>query len=159
MRCCAGGRRCGGALAALLLAAACASAPPAQELDALRREAIVTADVATLRGLFADGLRYGHANGEVHAKEELLGLLGSGRLDYRRIEIEEMETRELAGDVVVTGRQTIELRAGGRDVTSRSVFTAVYSRTGRRWQLVAYQSTPAPVRSGAPSTADAATGP
>lgn len=142
----AGGRRVWSALAALLLAFACASAPPAQDLDAVRREAMVNSDVATLRELFADGLRYGHANGEVHAKEELLGLLGSGRLDYREIRIEEIETRELAGALVVTGRQTIEVRASGRDVTSRSVFTAVYSRDGGGWRLVAYQSTPLPAR-------------
>jgi hypothetical protein len=103
---------------------------------------MVDADVAALRDLFADGLRYGHANGDVHAKEELLGLLGSGRIDYRAIRVEEIETRELAGALVVTGRQTIELRAGGRDLTSRSVFTAVYARDGAAWRLVAYQSTP-----------------
>ena len=155
----AGGRRIGSALAALLLAFACASAPPAQEIDALRREAMLSSDVATLRGLFADGLRYGHANGEVHAKEELLGLLGSGRLDYRAIHVEEIETRELAGALVVTGRQTIEVRASGRDVTSRSVFTAVYSRDGGAWRLVAYQSTPLPAaRAPAPSTPGAAPG-
>jgi hypothetical protein len=136
------GARWSSALAALLLALACASAPPAQEVDALRREALVNADVAALRALFADGLRYGHASGEVHAKEELLGLLGSGRLDYRAIRVEEVEARELAGALVVTGRQTIEVRADGCDLTSHSVFTAVYSRAGRRWQLVAYQSTP-----------------
>ena len=124
------------------LALACASAPPVAEVDALRREAMVNSDVAVLRALFADGLRYGHANGEVHAKEELLGLLGSGRLDYHAIRVEEEETRELAGALVVTGRQTIEVRAGGRDVTSHSVFSAVYARQGGRWRLVAYQSTP-----------------
>jgi len=132
------------ALVALLLALACASAPPAWDIDALRRDALVNADVETLRVLFADGLRYGHANGEVHAKEELLGLLASGRLDYRAIRIEEVETRALAGALVVTGRQAIALRTKGRDVTSHSVFTAVYSRAGQHWQLVAYQSTPVP---------------
>jgi hypothetical protein len=129
-------------VAACLLAFACASAPPAGDVDARRRRAMVDADVAALRDLFADGLRYGHANGDVHAKEELLGLLGSGRIDYRAIRVEEIETRELAGALVVTGRQTIELRAGGRDLTSRSVFTAVYARDGAAWRLVAYQSTP-----------------
>jgi hypothetical protein len=138
----AGGRRAGTAWAACLLALACASAPPAGDLDAPRRQAMIDADVAALREIFADGLRFGHANGEVHPKEELLGLLGSGRIDYRAIGIEEIETRELAGAVVVTGRQTIEVRAGGRDVTSRSVFTAVYAREGSAWRLVAYQSTP-----------------
>lgn len=155
----AGGLRRGGALAALLLAFACASAPPPEAVDALRREAMVHADVATLRELFADGLRYGHANGEVHAKEELLGLLGSGRLDYRAIHLEESEARELAGALVVTGRQTILVRAGGRDVTSHSVFSAVYSRDGGEWRLVAYQSTPLPAaKAPAPATEGAAPG-
>ena len=129
---------------ALLLALGCASLPPVEAVDAQRREALVNADVAALRTLFADGLRYGHANGVVESKAELLDGLGSGRLDYRAIRVEDSETREVAGAWVVTGRQTIEVTSGGRDLTSHSVFTAVYTRDGRRWQLVAYQSTPLP---------------
>jgi hypothetical protein len=149
----AGEARAGAAwLAAALLAFACASAPPPADVDAPRRQALIDSDVAALREIFADGLRYGHSNGDVHPKEELLGLLGSGRIDYRAIHVEEIETRELAGTLVVTGRQTVEARAGGHDVTSRSVFTAVYARDGVAWRLVAYQSAPmpaAPSRSGA----------
>lgn len=155
MRSRAGGRRAGTAWAAGLLAFACATAPPT-DVDARRRQALVDSDVAALRQLFADGLRYGHANGEVHPKEELLGLLGSGRIDYRAIHVDEIETRELAGTLVVTGRQTVEARAGGRDVASRSVFTAVYARDGAAWRLVAYQSAPTPA---APSTPAAAPAP
>ena len=129
---------------AIVLGSACAGVPSVQQVDALRREAMVHADVAALRALFDDGLRYGHANGEVHAKEELLGLLATGRLDYRAIHIEEIEARELAGAWVVTGRQTVEVTAAGRDVTSHSVYSAVYARKCRHWHLVAYQSTPAP---------------
>ena len=123
---------------------ACASLPPVQEVDAQRRDAMVNADVAALRVLFADGARYGHANGEVHGKAELLELLASGQLDYRAIRLEDSEARELAGAWVVTGRQTIEVTSRGRDVTSRSVFTAVYTRDRGGWRLVAYQSTALP---------------
>jgi hypothetical protein len=147
------------AWAACLLAFACASVPSPGDVDAPRRRAMVDADVTALREIFADGLRYGHANGEVHPKEELLGLLGSGRIDYRAIRIEEMETRELAGALVVTGRQTVEVRAGGRDVTSRSVFTAVYAREAGAWTLVAYQSAPVAATPGARSTPAAAPAP
>jgi hypothetical protein len=143
-------------LCAAVVLGACASAPPPGDVDATRRQALVDSDVAALREIFADGLRYGHANGEVHPKEELLGLLGSGRLDYRAIHVEELEARELAGALVVTGRQTVEARAGGRDVTSRSVFTAVYARDGGVWRLVAYQSAPMPE---APSRRGAAPAP
>jgi hypothetical protein len=132
-----------GALA-LLLVLGCASLPPVALVDAQRREALVNADVAALRALFADGLRYGHANGVVETKAELLEGLGSGRLDYRAIRVEDSETREVGGAWVVTGRQTIDVTSDGRELTSHSVFTAVYTQSGGRWQLVAYQSTPLP---------------
>jgi hypothetical protein len=129
---------------ALLLVLGCASLPPVEVVDAQRREALVNADVAALRALFADGLRYGHANGVVESKAELLEGLGSGRLDYRAIRVEESEARELASAWVVTGQQTIEVTSAGREITSHSVFTAVYAQSGGRWQLIAYQSTPLP---------------
>jgi hypothetical protein len=154
----AGGRRAGAAWAAGLLVLACASVPPPADVDAPRRQALVDSDVAALREIFADGLRYGHANGEVHAKEELLGLLGSGRIDYRAIRVEEVDTRELAGTLVVTGRQAVDVRAGGRDVTSRAVFTAVYAREDGAWKLVAYQSAPLATPA-APSTRGGAPAP
>jgi hypothetical protein len=148
----------GAAWLACLLAFACASAPPSGDVDARRRQAMIDGDVAALREIFADGLRYGHANGEVHPKEELLGLLGSGRIDYRAIRVEEIETRELAGALVVTGKQTVDVRTGGRDVSSPSVFTAVYARERAAWRLVAYQSAPVPTPA-APSTPGAAPAP
>lgn len=141
------------------LGLACAGVPPPEQVDALRREAMVNSDVPALRELLADGLRYGHANGEVQSKEELLGLIGSGRLDYRAIHVEEIETRAIAGTYVVTGRQTIEATAAGHEVTSHSIFSAVYAREGRRWRMVAYQSTPAVTRSPLPSTPAATRGP
>jgi len=105
---------------------------------------MVHADIATLRELFADGLRYGHANGQVNSKEELLSLLGSGALDYRSIGVDSLQIREIAGAWVLTGRQTVEVTQGGRDITSVSVFTAVYAKQDGRLRLIAYQSTPAP---------------
>jgi hypothetical protein len=131
-----------GLLAALALA--CASSGGGVEVDEARRAALVAADVAALSELLADGARYGHANGRVDTKEELLASLTSGALRYRAIRTAGSEAREVGGAFVVTGRQTVEVTAGGRDVTSESVFVAVYTHTRGRWRLVAYQSTPAP---------------
>ena len=135
-------------VSALLVAwlLACTSVPAPKQvkyLDTRRREAMVYADVAALRELMADGLLYGHANGEVHSKEDLLELLASGELDYRSIAVEALEVRELAGVWVLTGRQSIELTWAGTPVESESVFTAVYAKQGGQLRLVAYQSTPA----------------
>jgi hypothetical protein len=134
-----------------LLAAACASLAPVEAVDARRREALVAADVAALDALLADGARYVHANGEAHDKAALLALLASGALDYRAIEVEELALREVAGAAVLTGRQTVEVVSAGRLVVSRSFFSAVYTRSGGAWRLVAYQSTPLPPLTPAPA--------
>jgi hypothetical protein len=126
------------------LALACASPGRVVEVDAVRRRALVAGDVATLGELFADGLRYGHANGRVDTKQELLAGLASGELRYRAIRYETAEAREVGGAWVVSGRQTVEVTAGGRAITSESVFVAVYTHERGRWRLVAYQSAAAP---------------
>lgn len=132
-----------GALALVAcLGLACASVSPPADVDAPRREALVEGDVAALEVLLADGMRYGHANGEVQTKQELIAALASGRIDYRAIRLEAGETHEVAGALVVTGRQTVEVTAEGRAVTSHSAFSAVYARDAGRWRLVAYQSAP-----------------
>ena len=128
---------------ALGLALACASPGGGVEVDEARRAALVAGDVAALAELVADGARYGHANGRVDTKEELLASLASGELRYRGIRYHGVDAREVGGAFVVTGRQTVEVTSGGRDVTSESVFVAVYTHTRGRWRLVAYQSTPA----------------
>jgi len=141
----------------LALALACASPARLAEVDAARRRALVAGDVATLSALLADGLRYGHANGTVHSKPELLESLASGALRYRAIRYETSEAREVGGAFVVSGRQIVEVTADGREITSESVFVAVYTHQRGRWRLVAYQSAPAPRRP-APSTPAAARG-
>ena len=132
-----------GWVAGLGLALACAGLSGALEADAARRLALVAGDVAALDALLADGVHYGHANGQVDTKEDLLASLASGQLRYRAIHYEASEAHEVGGATVVRGRQTVEVTAGGRELTSESVFVAVYTRTRGRWQLVAYQSTPA----------------
>lgn len=128
----------------LALALACASPGRLVEVDAARRRALVAGDVATLSALLADGLRYGHANGTLQSKQELLASLASGALRYRAIRYETSEAREVGGAFVVSGSQTVEVTAGGRDITSESVFVAVYTHERGRWRLVAYQSAPVP---------------
>ena len=127
----------------IALALACASPGRVLDVDESRRRALVSGDVAALTELCVDGLRYGHANGQGDTKEELLASLASGELRYRAIRYEAAEAREVGGAFVVSGRQTIEVTAGGRELTSESVFVAVYTHERGRWRLVAYQSTPA----------------
>lgn len=110
-------------------------------LETQRLGAMVEADTSFLIQVFADDLTYGHSNGVVHSKSELIALLGSGDLDYRRIEAEGITVRVYEGSAVVTGSAAIVVVAGERTVEITILYTGVYVREDTAWRMVAYQST------------------
>jgi hypothetical protein len=113
-----------------------------RDLETRRAVAMVGADVATLERLFAPELRYGHANGAIESRSELLGRLRSGALRYERLEPRDLDVR-LAGDVaLVRGLAAVRALGTAGKVDATLAYLAVYVNRDGRWQLVAYQSTP-----------------
>jgi hypothetical protein len=111
-------------------------------LETRRLDAMVKGDTAFLDQVLADDLTYTHSNGIVHSKEELVALLGAGRLDYRSIVPDNVAARVYGSCSVVTGSATISVAVTGKeDVTMTNHFTSVYVQFGDTWRLVAYQST------------------
>ncbi len=121
------------------------AADPAAHILALekhRREAMVARDVATLELLFAAEATYAHSTGWVQTRDELLGVLADGSVDYRSIVVSSEVVRVYGAVAVVTGDQWIEVTADLRHIKSQSCFTTVYTVIEGDWKLVAYQSTP-----------------
>lgn len=111
-----------------------------------RVAALVAGDTAVLQRLFADTLTYGHADGRLETKEELLLGIQTGRQRYHAINPGERTVRTLGEDhALIAG--TAELLVGPADapLKLRVRFLAVYARALRGgWQLIAYQSTRLP---------------
>jgi hypothetical protein len=120
--------------------------------EALRQRALVDADLAALRELCGDELRFTHASGVVETKYVLLAALESGRLDYLAIKTSD-EIVHVYGDAgVLTGNAIVHVKtADGSRRTIPNVYTAVYAKRDGAWRLVAYQSTSA---AKAPAPAD-----
>jgi hypothetical protein len=129
-------------------AAIAASHPQAERellaADAARTEAMVAADTATLERVLADDLSYGHSNGRVQGKKELLESLQTGALRYRALTTDETVARGYGCAGVVTGKAAAEVESAGQTASLTLRYTATYARQRGHWVLVAYQSVKLP---------------
>jgi ketosteroid isomerase-like protein len=113
-------------------------------LESRRYRAMCEADAATLGELLADSLVYTHSYGGADSKASYLDGIRSKKWVYRAIE-RPIEDIQVHGDcAVVTGQIRIELLSDGKPKTLNSRFTNVWVKSGKGWQMLAWQSTPLP---------------
>ena len=107
-----------------------------------RFAAMIRGDTAALATMLAADVAYTHSTGEKQDKAGFLRSLGSGELRYKRVAPTERVVRLLSPEAaVVVGRSNMEVEAQGRPRSFTIRYLAVYARTGKDWQLVAWQST------------------
>ena len=130
--------------------AACEQEPPADfEADLLatqteRFRAIVDADLETLDAILAPELIYIHSHGGVDTKDDFIGSLASGRVDYLEMQPRDVQVRLYDETAVVTGDISLHVAAAGQEHKVNMRFTEVYVYSGDRWRLVSWQSTGIP---------------
>lgn len=113
----------------------------AAELEQRRRDALLTADAATLRELVLADAVYVHANGTPITGEQWVDDLAQGAFRYDAIEVTD-QTVTVRGDAVaITFAQESTIRFGGEAHHSSSRSTAVYAGAGEDMRLIAYQTT------------------
>ena len=113
-------------------------------LEDQRFAAMIAEDFGTLEALTHDELVYTHGHGGGDTKASWLETMRSGKTHYRKIVPGERKVR-LFGDVaLVTGRLDYELESAGQPRSLKFVFLAVWAKTPRGWQFVAWQTTPRP---------------
>jgi uncharacterized protein (TIGR02246 family) len=117
------------------------SAERIREIDRTRFRAMVENDLEKLAALLADDLVYVHSDGNVESKPEFLQRLRTGSLRYRSIQPADVRVRTYDNVAVVTGRSQMAATGGGSDREFEVRYTAVYTASADRWQLVSWQST------------------
>lgn len=104
-------------------------------------QALVQKDTAMLNVLLHDQLSYGHSNGWVESKKEVVQHLLNGKLSYHKIETKEI-SREQTGDLtIVRAESQISFKLDGKEGALKLHVLQVWTRVGNRWLLIARQST------------------
>jgi len=137
---------CRWALPLVFLAAAAIAAEPSSDdrtllaADAARAQAMVAGDAVALERLLADDLSYGHSDGRVQGKQELLQALLGGKMRYRKLAADETAARLYGCAGIVTARAVAEVETPERTLSLVLRYTATYVWRADHWALVAYQS-------------------
>ncbi len=104
------------------------------------RKAVVDADGAALSSLLAPELSYGHSDGHVEGKQELIDKLKDGRYDFLNMELTE-QTIKVTGDIaVVRNKLDGKTADGGKPGEAHLYVLMVWQKTKSGWCLLARQA-------------------
>ncbi len=108
-----------------------------------RCDAMVANDQALLAKLLDERLQFHHATGAVDDKAAYLAKIASGRIRYRDIAWPEDGIVQLAADIaLLTGKMVTDVEVDGAAKRLHNRVMAVWTRSGGRWRMTAFQSTP-----------------
>jgi ketosteroid isomerase-like protein len=108
--------------------------------DLRRVRALIHADRAELEAVLADDLTYGHSDGRLQTKAELLAALTSGVVTYQSYDGPAPAVRIQNNVALLTGVAELEATARGTRVNLWLRYLAVYAKHEGGWKLTAYQS-------------------
>ena len=112
----------------------------ATETERLR--SLVEADIETARRLHADDFQLINPSGAALSKDQYLGQIASGELDYVLWEPGSMEVRRYGDATVIRYQAQAQALSGGQRTPLRRFWhTDVYEKRNGRWQAVWSQAT------------------
>lgn len=116
-------------------------------IETTRLQALVDADTATARKLTAPDFQLINPAGVPLSREDLLGAVDAGVIDFVVNEPSSPIAVRLSGDSATLRYQTrFDLVVGGTHLTHEAWTTALYERRQGRWQIVWGQTTAIPNR-------------
>jgi ketosteroid isomerase-like protein len=109
--------------------------------DLRRISALIHADRPALEAVLADELSYGHSDGRVQTKAELLAALEGGAVTYQSYDGPSPVVRVHGNVATLAGTAELRATARGTRVQLWIRYLAVYVKRGDTWRLNDYQST------------------
>ena len=104
------------------------------------KNSLIGKDSVTLSSLLADDVTYGHTNGIIQSKAQLIRSVMSGEQDYKTIEPSNMNTRVYNNTGVVTMNSKVIMNYQDKPLELNMFVTLVWIKNNNDWKLVARQS-------------------
>jgi hypothetical protein len=102
------------------------------------KNALIEKDSAALNDLLASDVTYGHTNGLIQTKAQLIRSVVSKEQDYKAITPSEMNIRIYDNTGVVTMKSAVNMNYQGQPLDLKMYVTLVWIKKNK-WQLVARQ--------------------
>lgn len=107
---------------------------------AMLRSSLLNKDSVGLESVLANDVTYGHSNGLIQTKPQLIRSVMSGDQDYKSIDASNMVVRVYDNTAVVTINLKVNLIFGGKPTDLNMYAMLVWVKKDKNWQLVARQS-------------------
>ena len=104
------------------------------------KNSLIAKDSVTLSGLLADDVTYGHTNGIIQTKAQLIRSVVSGEQDYKSIDPSDMKIRVYENTGVVTMNSKVIMNYQNKPLEMNMFVTLVWIKNNNDWKLVARQS-------------------
>src|SRR3954452_9019057 len=108
------------------------------------RNAILSKDSVALSKLLADDVTYGHSNGLIQTKAEVIRSIMSGEQDYKSIEPSNMVVRVYDNAGIVNTNMKASVIYQGKPNELNMAVTFTWVKINGDWKLVARQSVKLP---------------
>jgi Domain of unknown function (DUF4440) len=104
------------------------------------KNSLIGKDSVTLTYLLAGDVTYGHTNGIIQTKAQLIRSVMSGEQDYKTIEPSNMNIRIYENTAVVTMNSKVIMNYQDKPLEMNMFVTLVWIKNKNDWKLVARQS-------------------
>ncbi|RYD59325.1 MAG: nuclear transport factor 2 family protein [Sphingobacteriales bacterium] len=103
-------------------------------------KALLQKDSVTLKKLSHENLTYGHSNGWIETRQDVIGNLYNGKLTYTKIEQQEPKIWMEGKTATVRKDATAAILLDGKPMELKLHVLQVWVKTKKGWQLVSRQS-------------------
>lgn len=104
-------------------------------------KALVEKDTVVLKQLLNKDVSYGHSNGWIESKEDVINDLVSNKLIYHSIKSDSLTWNMQSDWASVRSKTKVEVTLNGNKIELNLHVLQVWWRTNKGWQLIARQST------------------
>ena len=110
------------------------------EATAILHKALVDKDTVKLDNMLLDGVTYGHSNGWIQSKREVIGDMYNGKLTYKSINAES-DILQVEGETgIVRTEMEVRLVMEGKALELKLKVLEVWLWENKHWKLFARQS-------------------
>ena len=104
-------------------------------------EALLQKDSVTLKRLLHEKVEYGHSNGWIESRQEVIDDLFSGKLVYHKLVMSEISIVEQNGTACVRSKTDIDVALNGKALQMSLHVLQVWIKDKQGWVLLNRQST------------------
>ena len=103
-------------------------------------KALVNRDSAILKRLLSDDMSYGHSNGWIQMKKDVIGDLYNGKLTYKAINLKSQNVNMEGNTAAVRMNTEVDVLMDGKPLQLKLNVLQVWVWKDKHWQLFARQS-------------------